>query len=443
MSISAPTRLATWSANCRFIASPFPASGRAPPRPLNASSTPSSPSALKTNLRRWNSSSSIDPSPRTNFTPIRRWQSLALPALLPPSPIFFHRVRHRLRRAQQPVPFSSAQVLQDRPPLFFRSHMYICCLFSHGLQQPQFPSAGSERIQFDARTMRRQPPHDPVPPHLHIRIRAAHRPLQDRCVQNICWHPLRIQPLQSRSQQRLRFPRHFPAPPLRNRHQPRSTQASQTRHSPSQPVPAARLGQQMLNRPAGALWYFSFYCRKTIHFLPEHYRIPQFALRDRPQPLVALLQHKRTSALLHASFVSRQYCRCRFFRPHSQAILTCRQQRARRQPHQIHCVGIQTRFIKIVNAPHQAPIGISPGAEILHVQIAHRQNMRYSIQFRTLLRPDLQPAIESGPKERKKRRRHLLMLDPQIGLNNVDVQPQPILILLCSLNNVHGWVATI
>src|ERR1700674_5797762 len=66
MSISAPTQLATWSANCRFIANPFPASGRAPPRPSNASSTPSSPSALKTNLRHWNSSSSIDPSPRTN-----------------------------------------------------------------------------------------------------------------------------------------------------------------------------------------------------------------------------------------------------------------------------------------------------------------------------------------------------------------------------------------
>src|SRR5882762_3590157 len=66
MSISALTRLATWSANCRFIASPFPACGRAPPRPSNAFSMPSSPSALKTNLRRWNSGSSIDPSPRTH-----------------------------------------------------------------------------------------------------------------------------------------------------------------------------------------------------------------------------------------------------------------------------------------------------------------------------------------------------------------------------------------
>src|SRR6266478_5714211 len=66
MSISGPTQLATWSVNCLFIASLFPASGRARLRPSNASSTPLSPSELKTSHTRWNSSSSIDPSPRTN-----------------------------------------------------------------------------------------------------------------------------------------------------------------------------------------------------------------------------------------------------------------------------------------------------------------------------------------------------------------------------------------
>src|ERR1700732_3745987 len=220
MSISAPTRLATGSAKSLFLAGPFPAPGRAPLRPSNASSTPSSASELKTNLRLWNSSASIDPSPLTDSHSNKRCESLALPALPPLSPIFLHRFRHRLRRAEQPVPFSSAQVFEDRAPLFFRSHVNICRLFPHCLQQPQFPSAGSERIQFDARTMRRQPPHDPVPPHLHIRIRTAHRPPQNRPIQNLCRSPLRIQPLQSRSQQRLRFPGHSPAPPLRDCHQP-------------------------------------------------------------------------------------------------------------------------------------------------------------------------------------------------------------------------------
>src|SRR3984893_2830838 len=279
MSISAPTRLSTWSANCLFIASPFPASGRAPLRPSNASSTPSSASELKTNLRLWNSSASIDPSPLTDSHSNKRCESLALPALPPLSPIFLHRFRHRLRRAQQPVPFSSAQVFEDRAPLFFRSHVNICRLFPHRLEQPQFPSAGSERIQFDARAMRRQPPHDPVSPHLHIRIRTAHPPPQDRRVQNLCRRPLRIQTLQSRSQQRLRFPRHSPALPIRDRHQPQPTQASQSRPSPRKPVPHAPLRQQMLNRLACALRYFSFHVWKTIHFFPEHHQIPTLAVR--------------------------------------------------------------------------------------------------------------------------------------------------------------------
>src|SRR3981081_2715655 len=197
MSSPPPKRLATWSANWRFIASPFPGSGRDLPRPSKASSTLSLPSALKTNRTRWRSSSSIHLNPRTDSHSNRRWQSLALPALPPYSPIFLQCVGHRLRRAQQPVPFSCAQVLQDRPPLFFRSHMYICRLFPHRLEQPQFPSAGSERIQFDARTMRRQPPHDPVPPHLHVRIGTADGPPEDCRVQNLCRHLLRIQPVQS------------------------------------------------------------------------------------------------------------------------------------------------------------------------------------------------------------------------------------------------------
>src|SRR4029077_10746634 len=152
MSISARTRLAAWSVNCLFIASPFPASGRVPPRLLNASSMPSSRSELKASLTRWSSSSSIHPNPLIDSHSNKRWQSLALPALPPHSPIFLHRIGHRLRRAQQPVSFSSAQVLEDRAPLFFRPYMYICRLFPHRLQQAQFPSAGSERIQFDART---------------------------------------------------------------------------------------------------------------------------------------------------------------------------------------------------------------------------------------------------------------------------------------------------
>ena len=154
--------------------------------------------------------------------------------------------------------------------------------------------------------MRRQPPHNPASPHLHVRIGTAHRLLQNRAIQNLCRRLLRIHPVQRRGQQRLRFPRHTRAPPLRDRYQPHPSQASQPGPSPCQPIRDPALRQQMLNRLARAFWNFSLGRRQTIHLPPEHSRIAQLALRDRPQLLMILAQHKCPPARLHAALVSRQ-----------------------------------------------------------------------------------------------------------------------------------------
>ena len=119
-------------------------------------------------------------------------------------------------------------------------------------------------------------------------------------------------------------------------------------------------------------------------------------------------------------------------------VFSRRQQRTGRQPHQVHRVGEEAGLVEIVDSPHQPPIGISPGAEVLHVQVADRQETRHVIQFRAHLGPYLHPTIESRPKEWKKGRRHLLVLEPQIGLDNSDVQSQPILEPSGGLNDVHS-----
>jgi len=153
MSISPPTQVATCFGELSlFIASPFPASGRAPRMPSNSMLDASSPSELKPNTRGVNSSSSIDPSPRTNSQlPINRWQSLALPAIPPHAPIFLNRYAiFACARLPITIPFSSsARGLEDRAPLFFRSPHVYCRPLSPSPPQPQFPSAGSERIQCD------------------------------------------------------------------------------------------------------------------------------------------------------------------------------------------------------------------------------------------------------------------------------------------------------
>src|SRR6266481_1845836 len=150
MSISGPTQLATWSVNCLFIASLFPASGRAPLRPSNASSTPLSPSELKTNHTRWNSSSSIDPSPRTNFhsnKALAESSSASAPSTLanlspsrPPSPaprpaassLFVRASPLRSPAAFLPFPHVYSPSLSPWPPTaavplgWFRAHPIRC-----------------------------------------------------------------------------------------------------------------------------------------------------------------------------------------------------------------------------------------------------------------------------------------------------------------------------
>jgi len=52
-------------------------------------------------------------------------RGLALPALPPTLPVLFHRAGHRLRRNQQPIPFSPTQVFQYGAPLFLRSQVNV------------------------------------------------------------------------------------------------------------------------------------------------------------------------------------------------------------------------------------------------------------------------------------------------------------------------------
>src|ERR1700674_774954 len=260
MSISAPTQLATWSANCRFIASPFPASGRAPPRPSNASSMPSSPSALKTNLRRWNSSSSIDPSPRTNShsnKALAESSSASAPSTLanlspsrPPSPaprpaassLFVRAGPSGSPAAFLPFPHVYSRSLSPSPPAaavplgWFRAHPIRCA-----------NNAATTAARSSVPASGRTDPDSALPASGSPHTRSLPEPAPD---------PAIAKPIE-------RAPS-LPAPLPRLSTRP--------------PVTDARLRQQMLNRLARAFWYFSLHRRKTIYLLPEHYRIPQLAL---------------------------------------------------------------------------------------------------------------------------------------------------------------------
>ena len=72
-------------------------------------------------------------------------------------------------------------------------------------------------------------------------------------------------------------------------------------------------------------------------------------------------------------------------------------------------------FVEIVDAPDQAALDVAPGAEVLDVQISHRQHPRGAIFGGADLGPALHPAIEGGAQKEKYVFGHGLMFALEIG----------------------------
>ena len=66
-------------------------------------------------------------------------------------------------------------------------------------------------------------------------------------------------------------------------------------------------------------------------------------------------------------------------------------------------VGHGMGFVEVVDAPDQAAFNVAPGAEIFHVQVAHRQHARSLGKFGAHLRPDLRPAVIGSAQKWKDR----------------------------------------
>ncbi len=50
------------------------------------------------------------------------------------------------------------------------------------------------------------------------------------------------------------------------------------------------------------------------------------------------------------------------------------EQRAGAEPHKVDGEGHGECLVKVVDAPHPAPLGVAPRAVVFHVQVAHCQN---------------------------------------------------------------------
>src|ERR1035438_4843524 len=198
----------------------------------------------------------------------------------------------------------------------------------------------------------------------------------------------------------------------------------------------------MLNRIARAHGNFSPHGGKAINLSPKDDGIAQLALGDGAQPLVTFLQDEGAAAVLKGMAVALENRGGGILGLHGQVLFARSKDGAGRQPHEVDGVRKDAGFVKIVDAPYETSVGVAPGAEVFHVQVANRENGWRTLQFRADLRPHFQPAIESCAEEGKNAGGHLLVLDLQIAGNDVDVPAEPVLELLSGFNYVHRLLAS-
>ena len=106
-----------------------------------------------------------------------------------------------------------------------------------------------------------------------------------------------------------------------------------------------------------------------------------------------------------------------------------RKVRAGGQSYQVDRIRHPAGFVEIIDAPDQTAFGVSPGAEILHMQIADGQNFRCIRCLGRDLRPQLRPAIEGRAQKRKQCLAHDRMFALQVFGNQPDLASEPFLII--------------
>ena len=111
---------------------------------------------------------------------------------------------------------------------------------------------------------------------------------------------------------------------------------------------------------------------------------------------------------------------------------------ANRKPHQIDGVGHGPGFIEVVDTPDKAAFDVAPGAEVFHMEITNRQDVRSFRQLGTNLRPELGKAVVSRAEEGEQLRLHARMLQAEIFFVEMSAEAQPFFKVATGFDYVHA-----
>src|SRR5262245_13451345 len=144
---------------------------------------------------------------------------------------------------------------------------------------------------------------------------------------------------------------------------------------------------------------------------------------------VSFFENKWLAASLEEFGITVKHRSCSASGINGESIFALGEDRARHQAHEVRRVGHTGDLIEIIDAPDQPPFFVAPSAEIFHMQVPNCQHSRSPDEIWTRLPPEWTPPVECRAQENEGRTRHLAVLQMKIRLDNIDLTPEPILIV--------------
>jgi len=119
-------------------------------------------------------------------------------------------------------------------------------------------------------------------------------------------------------------------------------------------------------------------------------------------------------------------------------VLADREVGAGGETHEVVRVRQGMRLVEVVDAPGEPALAVAPGAEVLDVEIADREDARRLRELGAGLRPDAAPAVERRTQERKGRLRHASVLEAEIARDQRRSLVRPRLVGARRFEDGHG-----
>ena len=336
---------------------------------------------------------------------VARWE-LAVTFLLPDVPVGADGLEHGFGGVVQPLPFLLIDMAKNRLASGGSAEMDVGGLPSHGVEQAKFGVRATQRSEFDAGTVWSEATNDPASAQLDKMIGTADGAVDDGLVENLGGALVILRPPCGRLDERFGFAGDASAVPVGEGDVAGMAETAESGNAVHQTIWDAGSGHEMLEGIDGADRGFGLQGGERVHFLPETNGIAEFTSGDETQPLMLFAKNEGAALFLHAFAVALEHGAADVFAFEGKASGLDGEVGADGQADQIDGVGHRPGFVEIIDAPDEAAFDVTPGAEVLDVEIADREDVRSFREVGTDLGPELRPAVVGGAEEGEKFRLH-------------------------------------